>query len=52
MIYEAIRPITVTIRLRAKDDAMSDDESHLLSTTRRWINEVGVPPSVPAQAGV
>jgi hypothetical protein len=67
-------------RLRAKDDAMSDDEDrssgpqfqvatlitsavmvgggtmivlaglavgggHLLSTTRRWINEMGVPPS-------
>jgi hypothetical protein len=80
MISVAIRPITVMVRFRAKDDAMTDGENgssgpqfraapliisaamvgggtmivlaglsvgggHLLSTTRRWINEMEVPPS-------
>jgi hypothetical protein len=80
MISGAIRPITVMVRFRTKDDAMSDGENrssgpqfqaapliisavmvgggtmivlsglavgggHLLSTTRRWINEMEVPPS-------
>src|SRR6266700_5560481 len=80
MISWAIRPITIMLRSRTKDDVMSNGEnggsgpqfrtaplitsaamigggimialagmavggSHLLSTTRRWIDEMEVPPS-------